>query len=227
MLGTLRPCMEILATDATRGRVAAEDGGPDRLIPKGDGARPLPRGSHGIPAELIAQDQRNRIVAATTRVASERGYGATTVSAVTKRAGVSTATFYRQFSSLDECMLATFWELHRRLMAQIAGACAAEQPADRPRAGLRRALRILATDAQSARLLTVEILAAGSEGARSQHQAIAITAEQLGIDSQVGWGLVALVAALVSRKVIAGEAETLPLLEYDLGIVLTASKALR
>jgi len=220
--------MEILATDATRGRVAAEGGGPDRLIPEGDGARPLPRGSHGIPAELIAQDQRDRILVATTRVAAERGYGATTVSAVTKRAGVSTSTFYRQFSSLDQCMLATFWELHRRLMTEIAGACAAEQePADRPLAALRRTLRVLAADAQSARLLTVEILAAGSEGARSQHQAIGITAAQLGFDSRAGWGLVALVSTLVARKVIAGEAETLPLLEHDLGIVLNASRAIR
>lgn len=93
--------------------------------------------------------------------------------ASSKRAGVSTATFYVQFDSLDECLFATFWELHGRLSEELDIACRAEpEPSARPRAALRRSLQLFASDLPAARLLTVEILAAGNEGARCQHRAI-------------------------------------------------------
>ena len=54
-------------------------------------------------------------------------------------------------------------------------------PAARPRAALRRGLELFAADPPAARLLNVEILAAGAAGARAQHEAIGQLAERLGI----------------------------------------------
>ncbi len=64
-------------------------------------SRRLPTGSHGIPPALVAQNQRERIIAATAEVSSERGYCGTTVREVVTRAGVSSSTFYQHFSDLE------------------------------------------------------------------------------------------------------------------------------
>ena len=58
-------------------------------------ARRLPRGSHGIPADVVARNQRERLVAAIAEECAEVGYAEATVAAVAKRAGVSSLTFYK------------------------------------------------------------------------------------------------------------------------------------
>lgn len=186
-------------------------------------SRRLPRGSHGIPAELIVRNQRDRLIAATAEVTAERGYAGTTVRDIVGRAGVSSATFYTIFKGLDDCVLATFWELHGRLMAEIDVACKDPSNSEpKPRRALRRSLELFATDAPATRLLTVEILGAGPAGARSQHEAIARTAQRIGIEGKAGWGLVALVTTMVAERVVASEEETIPQLEGELASVLAA-----
>jgi AcrR family transcriptional regulator len=187
--------------------------------------RRLPRGSHGIPTELIAQNQRERIMAATAQISAERGFVGTTVRDIVTRAGVSSATFYREFDNLGACMTATFWELHRRLMSEIdivnRDVAAA---ADLPRAALRRSLELFATDPAAARFLTVEIIATGTDGARAQHEAIARTAKKLGIEGQAGWAVVAMVCSLVAQRVIAARPESLPELEWELDAAFRARR---
>ena len=55
-------------------------------------------------------------------VCGERGYVESSVAEVAKRAGVSTASFYRQFKDKRECMLASFEELFGRLIEALEGA---------------------------------------------------------------------------------------------------------
>jgi AcrR family transcriptional regulator len=74
-------------------------------------ARRLPPGSHGIPADLVARNQRERLIAAIAEECAEAGYAEATVSAVAKRAGVSSLTFYKQFEGKRECMPAAHEEL--------------------------------------------------------------------------------------------------------------------
>ena len=69
-----------------------------------DRARRLPPGPHGIPPEVVARNQRERLIAAMAEVCGEGGYAEATVAEVTRRAGVSTASFYRQFKDLGELM---------------------------------------------------------------------------------------------------------------------------
>jgi AcrR family transcriptional regulator len=185
--------------------------------PEVDRSRRLPPGPHGIPPELVARNQRERLIAAMAEACAERGYAATTVAEVVWRAGVSTASFYRQFKDRRECMLASFEELFGRLLGEIERACEAEaEPAAKARAGIRTAATLLAGDPPTARLLTVEIAAVGMEGVRLQHEAIELLATRLREAREPGaaspsklpnaeWTVVAAMVALVVRAVAEGK----------------------
>ena len=71
----------------------------------------LPPGSHGIPAGVVARNQRERLIAAIAVLCAERGYAQASVAGVAKRAGVSSVTFYRQFAGKRDCMLALVGKL--------------------------------------------------------------------------------------------------------------------
>jgi AcrR family transcriptional regulator len=185
---------------------------------EGGKAQRLPPGPHGLPPELVARNQRERLVAAMAEVCAEGGYAAATVAEVVRRAGVSTASFYRQFKDRRECMLASFEELFGRLLGEIERACEAEEePAAKARAGIRTAATLLAGDPPTARLLTVEIAAVGTEGVRLQQEAIEQLAMRLREAREPGaaaptqlpsaeWAAVAAMAALVARGVAEGKA---------------------
>jgi len=170
-----------------------------------EGIRRLPPGSHGIPAEVVARNQRERLVAAMAEECAERGYAETSVAAVAKRAGVSSVTFYEQFADKRDCLLATHRELLGRLLAQLDRAEGAEETR-------RAALAVFAADPPSTRLLTVEILAAGPEGGELHAAMASAFAERLGTD----WVHAAGLLALVGKSVLSGEADRLPGLDFRL-----------
>ncbi len=166
--------------------------------------RRLPSGPHGLPPELVERNQRERLIAAMAEVCGERGYGEASVAEVSRRAGVSTASFYRQFKDKRECMLASFAELSGRLLQAIEQACAkAADPERGERAGARTAAELLAGDLPTARLLSVEIVAVGPEGVAAQHRAIERLAALLrrGGEEEVdiAWARAAALVALVAR----------------------------
>lgn len=166
----------------------------------------LPPGPHGLPPELVERNQRERLIAAMAEVCGERGYVESSVAEIAKRAGVSTASFYRQFGDKRECMLASFEELFGRLLEALEGVCEAEaEVGNRARRGARAAAELLASDVPTARLLSVEIVAVGPEGVRAQHDAIERLAARLrdpggspGPDA--AWGVVAAMTALVAKR---------------------------
>jgi len=165
----------------------------------------LPAGPHGLPPELVERNQRERLIAAMAEVCGENGYGETSVAEVAKRAGVSTASFYRQFKDRRECMLASFEELFGRLLEALEGSCGGkEEPRARARAGAAAAASLLASDLPTARLLSFEILAVGPEGVRAQHEAIERLADLLGEDR--AWAAIAAMTALVARRAAEGRA---------------------
>ena len=99
----------------------------------------------------------------------------------------------------------------------IEGACEAEaEPAEKAKAGIRAAAVLLAGDPPTARLLTVEIAAAGTEGVRLQHGAIEQLAARLHRARESGdsspqpppsaeWAAVAAMVALVAKRAAEGE----------------------
>lgn len=136
---------------------------------------------------------------------AEKGYAELSVAAVAKRAGVSSVTFYKQFAGKGDCLLAAHRQLLGRLLEEV-------DRADGTAAMIHTALALFAADPPSARLLTVEILAAGPEGAKRHDAMVEAFAERLGTD----WVQAAGVLALVGRHVVAGEAKRLPELEDEL-----------
>lgn len=184
-----------------------------------DRSRRLPGGQHGIPRELVERNQRERLIAAMAEVCAERGYAATSVADVTRRAGVSTASFYKQFADRRACLLASFEELCGRLLERVEQACEGG-----PGAAIRTAAELLAADPPAARLLSFEIAAAGPEGVRLQHAAIERLAARLrqarggeprepppGADRE--WAAVAAMVALVARRAAEGESPSAAELE--------------
>ena len=192
----------------------------------GDAARRLPTGAHGIPPDVVARNQRERLVAAVAEACAEHGYAEASVADLAARAGVSTATFYKLFADKRECVLEAHRALLARLLEEVDRACAgAGEWAAKVRAGVHTALELLAADAPTARLLTVEVMALGPAGAERNDAAVESFAARLragreGDDDPVRpsaeWVFVAGVAMLVGKRVMAGEAAALPELEDEL-----------
>jgi AcrR family transcriptional regulator len=127
-------------------------GGPfeDDLPP----AARLPRGRHGIPADLVTAHQRQRLVAAAAEALAERGYAQITAKDVGERAGVSSRTFYKHFGDLWDCLAAAYEEAGGQMCDAIEASCAeSTEPAARLAAGIDAALAFLAAEPAVAQLL--------------------------------------------------------------------------
>jgi len=129
----------------------------------------LPRGPHKLSREEVAQSQRLRLLAAATEAVAEKGYVATAVADILKRAGVSRTTFYQLFTDKQDCFLAAYRanaELVAAVMAAELEQVRADTSAD-PITKLDRVLGIyleaLRTAPALARVFLVEVYAAGPE----------------------------------------------------------------
>jgi AcrR family transcriptional regulator len=157
------------------------------------------------------------MVAAMAEVCAERGYAQASVERVAKRAGVSSLTFYRQFADKRNCMLASHRQLLGRLLEEVDRAREeAGDPGAMRRATVRTALALFAADPPSAQLLTVEILAAGPEGAEQHDAMVDAFAGRLGTD----WVRAGGSLALVGKRVMSDEAARLPELEDEINAIL-------
>jgi hypothetical protein len=67
------------------------------LLGSSDGK--FPSGARKLPSDLVSAVQRERLIVAMLRAASELGYRETNVQDVIERAGVSRPTFYEHFSN--------------------------------------------------------------------------------------------------------------------------------
>jgi AcrR family transcriptional regulator len=133
---------------------------PPSPDPAGD-LGPLPGGHHGLSREQIADSQRERLLAAIVEEAAGRGYRATTITEMVKRASVSTRDFYELFDGKEDCFLAAFDVVRDHVEDLITTAAAAED--DWPRqviAGLRAALDLFAGEPDLARFCLVESVSA-------------------------------------------------------------------
>jgi len=133
----------------------------------------LPAGRHGLPRAFVAHNQRLRIVAGMLRVLPRHGYPETTIGDITREAGVSRAAFYQQFADKQECFLATY-DLASAWFCERVEAAVAEREdwADRLRAGVAEALRLLADNPAVAHLFAIEGLQAGPAARRRQRVAL-------------------------------------------------------
>src|SRR5436190_12488560 len=80
----------------------------------GPGAREQPRGHGGRPSRLESAQLSDRILDVATALFLGDGFGATSIEAVAKRAGISKRTFYHRFRGKEEL----FQSVVRRLIEQ-------------------------------------------------------------------------------------------------------------
>src|ERR1700691_6037940 len=120
--------------------------------------RGLPRGPQALPPEQVAADQRERLYEATIKAVNERGFVATTISDLVAGAGVSRRSFYEHFENKEECLLATYDELVRRLTARMVAAYDPEEQWQQQIDAIVRALFEASSDRpDAARLISVEM----------------------------------------------------------------------
>jgi AcrR family transcriptional regulator len=132
----------------------------------------LGEGPARLSAEDVAASQRRRMLAAMVSAVAEKGYVATAVADVTKRARVSRATFYEQFDDKADCFVAAVRACVDQLVGTMGESAA---PGLTPRDTLRRVLTAyldgLAAFPEGARVCLVEMYAAGPRAAAHRRQA--------------------------------------------------------
>jgi AcrR family transcriptional regulator len=132
------------------------------LLASSDGK--FPPGVRKLPGALVRAVQRERLIVAMLRGASELGYGATNVQDVIERAGVSRPTFYEHFANKEDCFLAAFDTSAERLRDRVEAAASKGGASwrDRLRLGLEELVRFAAAEPDTARTLIVEARAASA-----------------------------------------------------------------
>jgi AcrR family transcriptional regulator len=123
----------------------------------------LPPGRHLIPRDFVSQNQRERMLLATTELVAERGYQKTTIELIAKTSKVALVTFYEHFSSKEECFLAAFDESLAAAKEVFAELLDVEAPwQEQISNGLEIFLEMVVREQARAQLCIVEAQAAGS-----------------------------------------------------------------
>jgi AcrR family transcriptional regulator len=134
----------------------------NRSRPPGPG---LPRGPQALPREAVAAHQRERLFEAIIEAVNEQGFTATTISDLVSRAGISRRSFYEHFQNKEECLLAAYDAIVKRLTRRlIAAADSAESWPERIEASIRELFEAAGDRPDLARLVCVEMGAAGPVG---------------------------------------------------------------
>jgi AcrR family transcriptional regulator len=187
------------------------------------GETPAARGRHAPPPEIRLPMQRARLLRAAAADFAEHGYGNTGSESISRRAGMSKATFYEHFANKEACILALFdqaTEVLAASMAQAAREAGSDSPQERMRAGTRAFLTVVAEHPDYVRTLLVEIVGAGPVAARRRDQVVEsfaqildrenATSAQRGASPRFASSLdsvavVGAIAELVSRQVRLGD----------------------
>jgi AcrR family transcriptional regulator len=124
----------------------------------------FPSGVRKLPSELVRAVQRERLIVAMLRAASELGYRGTNVQDVIERAGVSRPTFYEHFANKEDCFLAAFDTSAKRLRDKVEAAVRdGGSWRDRIRLGLEAVLSFVRAEPDTARTIIVEARAASAD----------------------------------------------------------------
>lgn len=190
----------------------------------------LPPGRHGLPRDFVVHNQRERLIAGLAEAVAEKGYGGTTIADITRHAAVSRRTFYEHFEGKDECFVAAFDTVTAQLREAIAAAYEAEDEWPLAlRAGIEAMLSFLAAEPNLARLAMVEALVAGPVVVERYDAAVQTFLPYLQtgrekapksvlkhLSDSTEEALVGGMVSVVSRRIVAGQAEDLESLLPDL-----------
>jgi AcrR family transcriptional regulator len=183
------------------------------------------RGRHAPPPEVRLPLQRDRLLRAAALEFTEVGYAGASSESISRRAGMSKATFYEHFANKEECMLALFdmgVSLVTDAMAQAARNAPTGDARERMKAGTRAFLGALAEHPEFAQTLLVEIIGAGPRAAQRRDQVLQAFADVLAAENAAAarrgligrfrsehdtFAVVGAITELVSRQVRLGVPE--------------------
>jgi AcrR family transcriptional regulator len=189
------------------------------------GSDRLPAGRHGLPREVVAENQRERLLNGVVDAVAEHGYNATTIGAITEAAKISRRTFYEHFKDKEGCFLAAYEMIDTHVRGAMLTAAERAGPwPQRAAAALSALLEVLSRDLGVARFYLIEPLAAGGEIAARYRDAMGLLAETVRpeagsaeIDVEVrNQVLMGGITTLIARRLESGEAARLPELLPDL-----------
>jgi AcrR family transcriptional regulator len=184
---------------------------------------PTARGRHAPPLEVRIPLQRERLFRAAADEFAEHGYAGASSDSISRRAGMSKATFYEHFANKEECIIALFDRAATVVAAVMSDAAQAAGRTDathRMQAGTRAFLTALADYPHYAQTLLVEIIGAGPRAAQRRDQVMQAFADSLDAEneraarkglisrfasSHDAFAIVGAITELVSRQVRLGE----------------------
>jgi AcrR family transcriptional regulator len=179
------------------------------------------RGRHAPPLEVRLPLQRQRLLRAAALEFGEHGYAGSGSASISRRAGMSKATFYEHFANKEECILALF-ELAVTVVQRAMAEAAAQAPSDaheRMKAGTRAFLSALSEHPEFAQTLLVEIIGAGPRAAQQRDAVLQTFAQVIDAENAAAarrgligrfasphdaLAIVGAIAELVSRQVRRG-----------------------
>lgn len=185
----------------------------------------LPPGRHGLPREVVAESQRERLLNGVVEAVAENGFGETRIGQITAAAKISRRTFYEHFPNKQACFLAAYEMIDAHVRgAMLTAGEAAEPWPEQVRDKLAALLETLARDPAVARFYLVEPLAAGGEIAARYRDAMQLLATTIrpqesraDMDVEVrDQVLMGGLAGLIARRLKSGGAAQLPQLLPDL-----------
>ncbi len=181
------------------------------------------RPGRGQSPELVAQNQRERLLAAAVVAIAERGYEATPVAELLKLSGISRTTFYQHFpGGKEECFLAAVDAATETGLAAVRDACAGEGSWDERMERAFDALALTIVDQPAAaRIALVDVYAAGpaglehADGGQSSFawlftEALGQSPERAAVPPAIVSGLVGGIRKVLESRVGAGETAALP-----------------
>jgi AcrR family transcriptional regulator len=181
---------------------------------------PLPSGRHSIDPEVIAHNQRERLLAAVAQEVAEHGYSQTTIRQIAEAASVSRRTLYEHFSGKEDLFLAAYCALDDYLGKLMAEAASEEDEwPDQVAAAFADLIGFLVSRPAFARLYLIEAAAVGQplipacEATTDRllgllgpgREFVGTRAPAPGIEEALVGG----VLALLARRVAGGQADSL------------------
>jgi AcrR family transcriptional regulator len=188
--------------------------------------------------------QRQRLLRAAAAEFAQRGYAGASSESISRRAGMSKATFYEHFSNKGDCIVALFDSAAETVgvaMATAARDVGPEHALQRMQAATRAFLTTVAEHEDFAQTLLIEIIGAGPRAAHRRDQIMQAFADVLDAENAAAAGrgriarfaspydafaVVGAITELVSRQLRLGEPEDVldlaPVIDRMIGGLLAA-----
>jgi AcrR family transcriptional regulator len=180
----------------------------------------------------MEEHQRNRVLEAAVEVFAEKGYPATTVDDLVAAAKMGVGSFYSLFGGKEDCLLAAYDRILEQVRPTLAEAATAGATWDGQVCfGLRRLLGWIAAEPASAEVALAEVQTGGPSPLARYEETLTLAAGFLergrenlkspqALPESQERTTVSGIAWLLHRRLALGEADSIPTLYEELGVLI-------